>query len=441
MLDTVHQYIQKWKLLPPSSTVIIGVSGGADSMALLLILKELGYQIVVAHCNFQLRNESSFNDEKFVVKFCQEHNIAYSSKLFDTQKYASLQKISIEMAARDLRYAWFEELRIRHNASAIAVAHHQNDSIETILINLINGTGIQGLTGIKPKNGHIIRPLLCISRADIETYLKEKKVSFVTDATNFESVYTRNIVRNQLIPIISKINTGFTDTMLRNIDNFEQTAYIYQTYITSKLNEWIIYKDKDNFRIPIHQIVNEENGKTILFEALKNMTFSPKICATLFENIGTGSGKIYYSNTHKLVVDRDYLIVTPIKQETAQSFLIHQKDTLVATPIGIHLSIFKKELAFTPPTQANIACVDFSKLTFPLTVRKWKQGDSFHPLGMKQKKKVSDFFIDKKINQWEKETCWIVESNGEIVWIMGYRIDNRYKITDKTTSIYKMIME
>lgn len=438
MIHLVTHYIHTHKLLSPAATVIVGVSGGADSMALLYILKEIGYNCVVAHCNFTLRQKESDADESFVVDYCRTNNLPCLVKHFDTKKHAQDNKISIEMAARELRYGWFETLRLRYQAEAIAIAHHFNDSIETILINLINGTGINGLTGIKPINGHIIRPLLCVNRKEIEDFLQKKHLHFITDSSNVENIYTRNKIRNILIPQIEEINPSFINTMQGTIHNLTTSATIYNSYIELKLKDIIESSSNNQVKISINQLLKEEHADTVLYEALKTYNFSPKLCASILNNVAN-SGKEYLSPTHKLLIDRDFIFLTPIKEKNdTHTYYIQQSDSSIEFPIKLNINILRNDASFHLSKKPTCACIDYSLLKFPLTIRRWKKGERFYPLGMKQSKKVSDFFVDNKIPTWEKEKCWIIESNGNIVWIIGYRLDDRYKVTTSTSIIFKI---
>jgi tRNA(Ile)-lysidine synthase len=439
MIHLVKAYLQENDMPSAPSTIIVGVSGGADSVALLIVLKELGYTCVVAHCNFHLRENEADADERFVIQLCHEHQCECEIQHFDTRKYAVEKKISIEMAARDLRYAWFEELRKTYQAAAIAIAHHLNDSVETVLINLINGTGIQGITGIKPKNGYIMRPLLCVNRKQIEDFLSEKKLHYVTDSSNLENVYTRNKIRNVLIPEIEKINESFFNTMVTNIQNFNVAASIYNKYISDKLHHLVEYSNETNFRISISHLLKEEHAATLLYEALKSSNFSPKTCNSIHTNLPSNSGKEYVSSTHRLLIDREFLFISPIEEKDAtDSFTIQPSCTQINSPIQLRIETLANDEHFQLSKAPTCANIDNACVSYPLIIRKWKHGDIFSPLGMKKKKKVSDFFIDEKLTKWEKENCWILESNGDIVWIIGYRLDNRYKITKSTAQVLKI---
>ncbi len=434
IVTKIESYIADNKLLSKQTKIIVGVSGGADSVALLLLLQQLEYTCVAAHCNFHLRGQESNRDQKFVENLCEQRHVYLKTISFDTKRYASEKKISIEMAARDLRYNWFESLRKEYQAEAICVAHHKNDSIETFLMNIIQGTGIAGLTGIKPKNGYIIRPFLCISRFDIEEFLQQKGVSFITDSTNKENEFTRNKIRNIIIPELEKINPNFSKTITENIENLTEVSAIYEDFIEKKKNE-IAYAKDNCFFVDLPKLRQEKRYKTILYEILKPFGFKPQQLNVIANNLDSIAGKKYYSETHELLKDRDNLIITKAKEHFPDFFHISEKDSVLETPIFMHITKLKKENNFTIPKDTHIACLDGDKMTFPLILTKWKRGDSFFPLGMKNSKKVSDFFIDEKTNLIEKHNTWILKSDEKIAWIVGKRIDDRFKITEKTKNI------
>ena len=431
----VEQYIVENELLMGDEKLIVGVSGGADSVALLDILHSFSLKCVIAHCNFHLRGEESNRDAFFVEELCKRYNLKYERIDFDTEVYAELNSISIEMAARELRYNWFEQLRVIHKADKIAVAHHRDDSVETILLNLIRGTGIRGLTGISPENGYIIRPLLCLGRNEILEYLQERKISYVEDSTNNEDLYTRNKIRLNLIPLIETINPSARESIIRTAEHLSQVENIYRAYIDQvKLN---LFKDD---KINISLLVQYIEPEAILFEILSPYGFNSATVRQIFESIIGQSGKIFYSETHELLKDRGSLILKKKATLFLERFSIREEDKLVLHPL--HLE-FKKEAVsdnFSVEKRPNIIYLDTNKITYPLTLRKWQQGDWFIPFGMKGKKKVSDFFTDKKFTLFEKEDTWLLCSGEDIIWIVGHRSDDRFKITDQTTDVLKITL-
>nr|WP_185153989.1 tRNA lysidine(34) synthetase TilS [Dysgonomonas sp. ZJ709] len=436
MLSKVKQYILNNQLLNSGDKIIVGVSGGADSVAILDMLHQLGYECIVAHCNFHLRNEESNRDAAFVKDLCKTYNLEFNSIDFDTIKYAADKAISIEMAARELRYNWFEELRAKHEAAAIAVAHHQDDSVETVLLNLIRGTGIRGLTGISAQNGHVIRPLLCLTRNDIIDYLSQRNISYVTDCTNKEDIYTRNKIRLNIIPLLETINPSVKDSISQTAEHLLQVKNIYLDYIDKAKSEIL----KEN-KIDIEKLIKYNEPKAILFEILSVYKFNSETIDNIFNALDGISGKIFYSNTHRVLKDRAQLIISEKEADTNNNnFEIRETTTTLSSPVNFEIETIFNSPDLTIEKNKNILYVDKNKLNFPLTIRRWQQGDWFIPFGMKGKKKVSDYFTDQKLSLFEKENVWLLCSDDAIVWIIGYRSDDRYRITTDTSDIVKITL-
>lgn len=429
----VKKYIQDNNLLSNGAKVIIGVSGGADSIALLDILYNLGYECIVAHCNFHLRDQESYRDEYFVEKTCTQYNVQYVSASFNTKKYIKEESISLEMAARELRYAWFEKIRKKYKAEKIAVAHHQNDSVETVLINLIRGTGVRGLTGIAPINGNIIRPLLCIYREDILKYLENKGLPFVEDSTNKEDIYTRNKIRLNVLPLLQTINPSVIQAIGRTSENLAQTEKIYLSYIEKAKNAVL-----SNNVINIDILQEQVEPKTILFEILFPLGFNAPTVDNIYESINGQSGKVFYSANYEVVKDRNTFIIDSLANKTNRIYTLFENETETAEPIKLSLESFRKQKNLEIERNPDTVYLDKGKLAFPLIIRKWKKGDKFVPFGMKGRKKVSDYFTDRKFSLIEKENIWLLCSVDDIVWIIGERADDRFKITDKTIEILKI---
>jgi tRNA(Ile)-lysidine synthase len=434
MLQEVQTYIQKHQLLTPDKPIVIGVSGGTDSVALLHILHSLGYSCIIAHCNFHLRTEESNRDEQFVRKLANAYHLPYYSVDFQTTEYAKVQGISIEMAARDLRYNWFAGLLEKHAAQAIAVAHHADDSIETMLMNLTRGTGLRGLTGIAPRNKNIVRPLLCCTRLELENYLIENELDHVEDSTNALCDYTRNKVRNEILPLLTEINPSARQTMYANLARFNGTLAIYQQAILN-IEKIIVEKVGDIFKMDIGKIKEQIDIPAIMYELLAPYNFGIKVIEQITEHLDSESGKIFFSETHRLVKDRNYLIISEKGVDKKEFYTISQDDKIVYIPFELTINCFEYTPDFQVSKEKNLIHIDASKITFPLTVRCWQEGDTFYPFGMKQRKKVSDFFIDNKLSLFEKEQVRLLLSGDEIVWIIGLRADNRFRINSNTTNI------
>ncbi|MDR1716562.1 MAG: tRNA lysidine(34) synthetase TilS [Prevotella sp.] len=433
-ISRVEQYIVANGLLAGGEKIIVGVSGGADSVALLDILHSFGLECVVAHCNFHLRGEESNRDAFFVEELCKKYNLKYERIDFDTEAYAAINSVSIEMAARELRYNWFEQLRVIHMADKIAVAHHRDDSVETILLNLVRGTGIRGLTGIAPVNGYVIRPLLSLSRDEIVEYLKDRRLSFVDDSTNNEDMYARNKIRLNVIPVLEAINPSVKESVNKTAEHLTQVANIYYMYMAQvKAN---IFADN---KINISMLVQYLEPEAILFELLSPYGFNSATVRQIFESVISQSGKIFYSETHELLKDRGYLILKKKDNLKIERYNIHEDESTLSRPIHLKIERTPVNGDFSIEKNPDIIYIDADKLAYPLTLRKWRQGDWFMPFGMKGKKKVSDYFSDNKFSLFDKEAAWLLCSGDDIVWIIGHRSDERFKITDETTEVVKII--
>lgn len=437
MQQKIQNFIVKNNLLKQASTVIVGLSGGADSVVMLNVLISLGYNCIIAHCNFHLREEASNNDEKFVFDLSKSLQIPYHKIDFDTEQYAKNNHISIEMAARDLRYNWFYELLESEQAEAIAVAHHADDSIETLLLNLVRGTGLKGLTGIACRNEKIIRPLLCCNRSEIESYIHQQKLSHITDASNATTVYKRNKIRNIVLPLLEEINPSVRQTLYQNIKHFEGSFAIYEQAL-SKIKNEIMTLSSDLISISIEKLKKQEQISTVLYELLLPYRFSSATITQISEQLGAESGKQFFSDTHRLIKDREYLLITELDKNKQDVYFINKDIETLKLPLELNFTILNKDSSFKISSQKDSVHLDASKLSYPLQLRHWQEGDSFYPLGMNQKKKLSDFFINNKLSLLEKEKVWIILSNNEIVWIIGMRLDNRFKVNDDTKEVLEI---
>lgn len=432
-ISKVKDFIFKHQLLQYDSEIIVGVSGGADSMALLDILLKLGYKCTAAHCNFHLRGDESNRDYLFVKAYCIENEIQFLSIDFDTLGHMKKHSVSLEMAARDLRYKWFEETRMNHNADKIAVAHHSDDSVETVLINLIRGTGIKGLTGISASNGNIVRPLLCLSRNEIEEYLAQNKIEFVTDSTNNENEYIRNKIRLDIIPHLQTINPSVVKSIQRTSENLSAVERIYnQSIIESK--ERIFSQN----RIDIELLLKEKEPQTILFEILVAYGFNFETVLEVFNSAEGISGKIFYSENHILVKDRNQFIISEKTETDNKEYHIEEGVFNINYPLRLNLEIYDNNPSLGIIKDKNTIYLDKTTISFPLTIRKWRKGDRFIPFGMRGSKKLSDYFSDNKFSIIDKENVWLLCSNDKIVWIIGQRADDRFKVTENTETILKI---
>jgi tRNA(Ile)-lysidine synthase len=456
LLQRFIDNIQNENLFQKKDHLLLAVSGGIDSVVLCELCYQAGFNFEIAHCNFQLRGEESERDEAFVQSLGDIYSAKVFIKKFDTEKYADEKRISIQVAARELRYEWFEELirplidnrqpsknrqsdtlYIAHCALYIITAHHANDNIETLLMNFFKGTGIKGLQGILPKHRKIIRPLLFAKREEIFSFAKENNLTFVEDSSNLSDKYTRNYFRNQLIPSIQKVFPEVEVNLLNNIERFKEAGILYQQAIQLHKKKLLEYKGNE-IHIPVLKLLKSEPLRTIIYEIIKEYDFTAHQTDEVVHLLKSESSKYISSSTHKIIKDRKWIIISSNNTRGASNIIIDKNDKKIVFENG-KLEI--KELDRSPvslSTENSIATLDASDITYPLLLRKWKQGDYFYPLGMPKKKKLGRFFIDQKLSLNEKEKIWVIESNKRIIWIVGKRIDDRFKVTPRTTNVLKI---
>ena len=432
MLINVQHYIEKHNLLNHEKPIIVGLSGGADSVALLYLLKRLNYDCIAVHCNFYLRGEESDRDEAFVIRLTNDWNIPLYKTTFDTVRVAFDRKISIEMAARDLRYEWFEGIRKQEGAQAICVAHHRDDNIETLLINLIRGTGIRGLSGIRPKNGYLVRPLLDFSQQEILDYVEENKLPYVIDSTNLKPDFTRNKIRLEVLPLLETINPSIKESIGQTITNLDATRIIYQDAIEKAKRE-VFNLDENSISIP--GLTHSLSPETLLFEILREYGFNPDVIREIYQALNAQSGKEFYSLTHRLIKDRDILFLLPLQVQSTDEYLLYESSDYIDYPFKIDVCRKENHVYFEIKREAKVAYLDVDLLQFPLKLRRWKNGDRFMPFGMNHFQKLSDFFNNNKFSKPQKENVWLLTSGDDIVWVINYRIDHRYRITERTKKV------
>lgn len=430
MINRFTHFMEENNLFKPAGRVLLAVSGGIDSMVMWKLFDDARYDYAVIHCNFQLRGSDSDADEELVVRIAEQRGIKLFQKKFETREYALLMGISIEMAAREIRYKWFEEIRIEEKFRYLATAHHLDDLLETFFINLVRKTGIKGLTGFRPKSGYLIRPMLFTNRQEIENYATQKDIEFRTDKTNNELIYQRNYIRHQIIPGLEKLNPAFRNNLADTMLNLREVEDFYQTEVNRQIKR-ITNHDGPYCEITISDLMKLPHPRQILFEWMNQFGFNPATIEQVFINLVGEPGRHFYSKTHRLVIDRNKLIVTEGSANTSQVFYIEKDDLKIFNPIHLTLNIAEIEHLKIDP-DPRFAFLDYDKLQFPLVVRKWNAGEYFQPLGMEGFKKISDFFIDQKLSLPEKESTWIIYSGNKVVWIIGQRIDNRFKITPDT---------
>ena len=435
MIDQFQVYINRYNLIAEGDKLILALSGGIDSMVLADLLLKAKVEFVAAHCNFHLRGEESDGDEKYVREYAERHGIQCFVKHFDTEQYAAEQGISIEMAARDLRYAWFEELRQQLDYNKIAVAHHADDQAETFFINLLRGAGLRGLKGMQPQNGVIIRPMLWASREQIHQYAIENSITWREDHTNAETVYLRNKIRNQLLPVFDELHPEARQGLYKSLEHLSSENELYRELLNERLAQ-VVEQEGDVMTLKYSSLLTSHFSLQLLFEWLRQYNFNTDQCHFIFEAMETGIGNQYYSPTHQLVIGRNELQLSEIKSVSDEEIRIEVGEEKILSPIYLRFSQVERTSDFIIDKSPNVAQLDAEKIQFPLTLRHWRHGDRFHPLGMKGSKLLSDFFVDQKFTEAQKENVFLlVTADNQILWVVGHRIDDRFKVTSETKSI------
>lgn len=441
----ITEYIWENKLISSNQKTLLAVSGGIDSVVLCHLFKQTNLPFGIAHCNFKLRENASDDDEFFVKKLANELGVPFFSTAFETTQIAKKRQQSIQVAARDLRYEWLEKIRKKHGFATIATAHHLNDSVETVLYNFTKGCGIRGLHGILPKVGHIIRPLLFATKEEIEKFAKNENLSWREDASNATDKYARNKIRHHVVPVLKQLNPNFEQTAAANIQRLQETEALYD-FAIQKIKAKIVHKKEDTLYISISKLLNAPAPQSVLFEILKSYQFNNQQVRQIIRTArhlenNTHSGKNFYAQAHCLLIDRDFLILKKETISNIEHHLIYKNDNQILLSDRIlNIKAIAKPKQFSQNKQEAI--LDFDKLHFPLKLRKWQAGDHFQPLGMKGKRqKLQDFFSNNKLTKFEKEAVWILESRGEICWIVGYRLDERFKVTNSTNSCLQILVD
>jgi tRNA(Ile)-lysidine synthase len=446
MINALEKYISQHKLFEKNDKLLVAVSGGVDSMVLCDLLKKLKYPIGIAHCNFQLRGNASEEDEIFVTQYALNSDIPLHKKRFNTEGYSIEQKIGTQEAARNLRYAWFEELTQLFDYQYIITAHHATDNIETVLFNFSNGTGLRGMKGILPKNGKIVRPLLWAKKSDIKAYAEKEEIAYREDSSNLTAKYTRNYIRHKILPEFKSLNPNFEKTASENINRFKE-AHVLLDFFIEKVKKDITQTIDNQYFIDKNKLQTYPSVTTLLFEILRDYGFNN----AQVEDILWGNdykvkvGAKFYSADYELLIDRDFYIIQEKKDKNTEGplldfFLINEDDTSLKIQNAsfiIHHSFNSNILI---ENEQNIAQFDFDTLSFPLKLRHWKTGDVFQPLGMKGKKqKLSDYFAHNKFSDFDKHKTWILETEkGEICWIVGHRMDDRFKLKNDTKHCFSI---
>lgn len=417
--------------------LLLAVSGGLDSVVLTDLSARSGVDFGIVHANFQLRGAESDRDEAFVHKLAMKYDKAYFIKKFDTAHFAESEKLSIQVAARNLRYGWFKTFLEKDPASYqfLVTAHHLDDNIETMLMHFFRGTGISGLSGMPEKNAGLIRPLLSFSKNQLREYAASQNLDWVEDSSNDTDDYTRNYFRNQLIPALTTVFPGIHQNMENNLFRFSEAALIYQQAVR-------VYKKKllkaigTELHIPILLLKKSIPLRTILYEIIKDFHFSPAQADDVIRLMDSSNGKYISSSSSRIIKNRRWLVIAPLEDPGISHIVIDRNDSAVTYPEGkLRLKNLLVPDSETISKEATIAWLDAEKIQYPLVLRKWKTGDYFYPLGMKKKKKLARFFIDQKLSKTAKEKVWVLVMDSQIIWVVGHRIDNRFCIRDSTSEI------
>ena len=439
--NKLQEFIQKENLFTKSEQILLAVSGGKDSVLMAQLFALCDFNFAIAHCNFNLRGQEAQRDQEFVKNLAKQLNVPFYLANFNTQAYAEEHQISIQMAARELRYVFFEDIRLENNFDKIAVAHHQNDVIETVLINLVRGTGISGLHGIKAKRENIIRPLLCFTADEVNHIVQEHNISFVEDSSNLSNKYFRNKIRLDVVPALKELNPSLEKTFEKNIAYFNQLEEFLAIQVSSLFKQLFI-PIANGYKIEIAKINALNPLQLLLFEILKPFGFNLTSIQDLIKALGKPNGQQFYSDDYVALLDRESLIINKALDAVQFNIQIEEEEMEVQNHLfKVKSSVLQRPLTDLKST-TNVAYVNYNLLVYPLTLRNWKTGDSFKPFGMNGMKKLSDFFIQLKINNLEKaKTPILVNGDGKIIWVCGLRTDDRFKVTLKTNKIIIFTLE
>lgn len=454
LLKEFEQYIKQQNLFNTKDKLLLAVSGGVDSVVLCELCRRAGFDFFIAHCNFQLRAAESERDENFVRELGKKYAVEVFVKKFDTEKYAADNKCSIQVAARELRYAWFDEILndVKNNFVSktgkqpatvvwLLTAHHANDNIETLLLNFFKGTGISGLHGILPKQKNICRPLLFAKKETLLAFANENQLPFVEDSSNASNKYARNYFRNELIPGLQKVFPQVEENLLDNIERLSDIEVAYLQFINQQ-KKGLMENKGNEVHIPVLKLLKAKPLKSIVFEIIKDFGFTAHQTGEVIGLLTSESGKYIPSASHRIIKNRNWLIISPNKSTEAINILVEKTSKKIKFQPGtISFDIITSDKFSGHIQTANyIAQLDAGEIKFPLLLRKWKAGDYFYPLGMNRKKKLSRFFIDQKLSITQKENTWVLEMDKKIIWVVGMRIDNRFKVKSNTKKILQVTL-
>jgi tRNA(Ile)-lysidine synthase len=439
ILSKVNSFVEKNHLLVIDDKLLLAISGGVDSMVMLHVFQQLNYSIHVAHCNFKLRGKDADGDEKFVINYCESNGIPFSTTCFDTEKFAEENRLSIQMAARELRYNWFNQLCNGSGFTKIVTAHTADDQTETMLLNFTRGLGPSSMRGIPVVNNNIVRPMLSCDKNDIITYAKTNNINWQEDSSNRSDYYQRNLIRHHIIPKLHEINPSLNATAFRFGEAMQEQNVLAREYSKLLTQQWITSSNQQ-LTIQLLELKQHAAKYSLLYFILESFGFNFTQVQEILNSPINTSGKKQISKTHEALLNRHELIVQELNSafsdDTTIYFQVEEK-FIVTDTFQLHFDFIKNDTSLTLNESNKIAYINADKLQFPLKIRKWKHGDYFYPLGSNGSKKLSDFFINLKLSLHQKNDIWLLICEDEIVWILGYRIDERFKVTDECQELIK----
>ena len=438
LLQAFNDFIAKERLFTAGDRLLLAVSGGLDSVVLCELSHRAGMGFAIAHCNFQLRGAESDRDETFVRQLAWRYDREVLVQRFDTRAYAATRQLSIQVAARELRYDWFGQIVEGWGEKAVIVTAHQlDDNIETMVMNFFRGTGLAGLRGMLPRQGRVVRPLLSVGREELRRFADEAKLTWVEDSSNESDKYTRNFFRHQILPLVERAYPSALDNLADNLGRFRETEVLYREAIDRQTKNLLEQKGGE-IHIPVLKLQKAAPLPTLIYELFSPYGFSPQQVGAITGLLDSPSGKYICSATHRLLKDRRWLILTPLHDSGTATVLIEKGRTIVDFASGNLQLEWLSEFTGQPPAESSVALVDAGLVEFPLLLRPWRPGDYFYPLGMRKKKKLARFFIDHKLSLADKEKVWVLEMNKKIIWVVGRRIDDRFKLTPSTRDVLKI---
>jgi tRNA(Ile)-lysidine synthase len=438
LLAEFKEFIEKEQLFASGDKLLLAVSGGLDSAVLTELCHRCGFDFIIVHCNFQLRGEESIRDEDFVLKLGEKYAVKSFAGRFETAEDAAKSKRSIQVMARELRYQWFGHLVKDGFARWIVTAHHLDDNIETMLMHFFKGTGIAGMRGILPKQGKIVRPLLFAKKEQLRAFAAEADLEWVEDSSNESDKYTRNFFRHQLIPLVEQAYPAAASNLADNLHRFREVESLYRQAVDGWKKKLQEHKGSE-IHIPVEKLRKAEPLLTIVYEIIEPFGFSPQQAEEVIALLDSGTGKFVKGKMHWIIKNRNWLIIAPRMEQEAAHVLIEADRTVVGSPVGeLRLTRMAVEEVKTLDEGPNIALLDANKIAYPLLLRRWKTGDYFYPLGMRKKKKVARFLIDTKVSAVDKEKVWILEMDKKLIWVIGRRIDDRFKLNPSTKQILRI---